>query len=157
MARVIINVGCGDGERAGKHRKRAKKGLWLLTLEPDEPIKKENMEVNLKPIKPGYRRPFTLTTDEPVDLRADGVNYFTATSIQGDSTIVFTTQSATGASGFVNGDGAIGDKVVQISADAHVGEGDVEITLDVSYTVQNPDATEIGFSLGGPDEPIPTT
>jgi hypothetical protein len=154
MAKVIINFGPGHSGKK-KHRK-PRKGLWLLSTGPDEPIKKDPMVVNLKPIKPGFRRPFTLTTDEPVDLRADGVNYFTATPTTGDSTIVFTSQTATGAAGFVNGDGAIGDKVVQISADAHVGEGDVEITLDVAYTVQNPDATEIGFTLGGPDEPIPT-
>jgi hypothetical protein len=152
--KVIINIGC---DNVHKKHKRTKNRLWLLATGPDELIEKENMIVNLKPIAPGFRRPFTLLTDEAVDLRPDGVNYFTAVPTQGDSTIVFTSQTPTTAAGFVNGDGAIGDKVVQISADAHVGEGDVEITLDVAYTVQNPDATAIGFTLGGPDEPIPAT
>jgi len=155
MAKLVINFGSGEGKRK-KHKKRSFH-VWLLSTGPDEPIEKSHMIINLKPIKPGFRRPFTLTTDEPVDLRADGVSYFSATPTKGDSTIVFTSQSPTGATGFVNGDGAIGDKVVQIAADAHVGEGDVEITLDVTYTVANPDATEIGFKEGGPDEPIPTT
>jgi hypothetical protein len=115
------------------------------------------MIVNLTPIKPGWRRPFTLTADEPVDLLDDGINYFRATSITGDSTISFTSQSPTEAKGFVNGDGSLGSKLVQIRADGHVGEGDVPITVDVAFTVETPDATTLGFVLGSPDEPIPTT
>lgn len=114
------------------------------------------MIVQLNPIKPGFRRPFTLTTDEDVDLQPDGVNYFVATATTGDSTIVFTTQTPTGASGFVNGDGAVGDKVVQISADGHVGDGVVTITLDVSFVVTHPDATGFAFAVAGADEPIPS-
>jgi hypothetical protein len=136
-------------------RKRPR--MWLLVTGPDEPIQQDPMLVNLKPIAPGFRRPFTLTTDEAVDLQPDGINYFVATPTTGDSTVVFTSQSPTGAAGFINGDGAVGDKVVQISADAHVGDGDVPITLDLAFTVTHPDATAFAFTPGGPDEPIPAT
>lgn len=130
--------------------------LLLFATGQDEPIIKPPMIVNLTPIKPGWRRPFTLNADEPVDLLADGINYFSATPVTGDSTIVFTSQSPTRATGFVNGDGSIGNKMVQIRADAHVGDGDVPITVDVAFTVETPDATDLGFVLGSPDEPIPT-
>lgn len=133
-----------------------KQRLLLFATGRDEPIVKPHMIVNLTPIKPGFRRPFTLTADEPVDLLADGVNYFKATTVTGDSTITFTSQTATEAKGYVNGDGALGTKLVQISADGHVGDGEVVITVDVSFTVQTPDATTLGFVLGSPDEPIPT-
>ncbi len=129
----------------------------MFTFGPDEPIPKATVQINLtKPIAPGFRRPFSLTTDEAVDLQADGVNFFVATPTAGDSTVVFTRQDSKSADGFVNGDGALGDKTVQISADGHVGPGDVTITLDLSFTVASPDATEIGFKEGpGADEPIP--
>lgn len=132
--------------------------LIVLTLDCDEPIPAPEPMPNVTlttAIKPGFRRPFTLTFDEPVDLRPDGVSYVSTEIIDGDSTVVLTEQSKTGAKGFLNGDGSIGAKTVRFSADGHVGDGDVEITLDVTFPVASPDATVIGFKESGPDGGIP--
>src|SRR4026208_1667925 len=154
MNDIIININkrCCEPPPVGLPNKPR---LLLFATGQDEPIETKPMIVNLTPIKPGWRRPFTLTTDEPVDLLADGVNYFKATTIAGDSTINFVTQSPNGATGYVNGDGSLGTKQVQISADGHVGDGEVTITVDVAFTVEHADATSLGFVLGSPDEPIP--
>lgn len=129
--------------------------LIVLQFGADEPINKKGpMLVTLKkPIKPGFKRPFTLTTDESVDVRADGT-FFTAEAVEGDSTIEITTQDSKSAAGFVRGDGALGTKLNRIKADGHVGTGEVEITLDVAFEVNSPDATEFGFVEGGPDVPV---
>lgn len=130
----------------------------MFTTGQDEPIPKEDMPnvVITNPIKPGFRRPFTLTFDEPVDLRPDGVSYVSVEAVDGDSTVTMMSQSPTGATGFLNGNGSIGAKTVRFSADGHVGDGEVVITLDVTYPVASPDATVIGFVASGADEPIPS-
>jgi hypothetical protein len=155
MNDIIINIHqrCCEPPPVGQPNKPR---LLLFTTGRDEPIERPPMIVNLTPLKPGFRRPFTLTADEPVDLLSDGINYFKATTVLGDSTVTFTNQTSTSAQGFVNGDGSLGNKQVQISADAHVGEGEVSITIDVTFTVEHADATSLGFVLGSPDEPIPT-
>lgn len=157
LIRYVRNIIINIHERGCRPLHCKQQRLLLFATGQDEPIEKEPMIVNLTPIKPGWRRPFTLTADEPVDLLADGVNYFTATAVSGDSTISFVTQSSTKATGFVNGDGSLGIKLVQIRADGHVGDGDVPITVDVAFTVESPDATSLGFVLGSPDEVIPPT
>lgn len=129
--------------------------FWLLETGPDEPLPNKNMQLS-KPIKPGFRRPFTITPDEPVDTRASG-QFFDTTVTAGDSTVTYDpTSTASLLKGWFNGDGATGHKAVQIAADGHVGDGDQEITLDVEYDVENPDATSLAALVEGTDEPIPT-
>jgi len=107
-----------------------------------------------RPIKSGFRRPFTITPDEPVDVNDSGT-YIRADVLLGDSTVSIDKEStATFIRGFLNGDGAVGDKSVQFTADGHIGEGDIPVTLTVDYSVAHPDATVLGFSEGT-DEPIP--
>ncbi len=152
---VIINNWMGK-----KRKKHKKKRLFLVVFQTghDEPIeRKTTMEVTLqKPIKPGFRRAFTVGTDEAVDKQADG-SYAKTEVLSGDSRAptINDTSTATSISGWIYGDGATGSKKVRISADGHVGEGEVAITLDVSYEVASPDATSfVGFQEGA-DEAIP--
>jgi hypothetical protein len=108
-----------------------------------------------KPIKPGFRRPFTITPDEPVDINDSGT-FVKVEVVAGDSTVTIDpTSTATSIKGWLNGDGATGAKFVRFTADGHLGEGDQPVSLDVEYTVANPDATVLGFAEGA-DEPIPT-
>ncbi len=108
-----------------------------------------------KPIKPGFRRPCTITPDELVDQRPDGT-FLQIEVLSGDSQVVYNPES-TGSSIKVwfYGDGAIGDKSARLTADGHIGEGEQQISLDVDWTVSTPDATTLGFAEGA-DEPIPT-
>jgi hypothetical protein len=135
-----------------KHKVR----FWFVSFGPDEPIAKPPPMKLEKPIKPGFRRPFTITPDEPVD-RMDNGQFITAEVTSGDSTVTIDPGStATAIKGFLNGDGSIGDKSVRFTADGHIGDGVVSVTLDIEYTVTTPDATVLGFTEGT-DEPIPTT
>lgn len=127
--------------------------FWIFTEGPDEPIPKVKMKLS-KPIKPGFRRPFTITPDEPVDINAAGT-YIQVNVLSGDSTVTIDPAStATSIKGWINGDGAVGDKSVEFIADGHVGEGDQQIALTVDFQVSTPDATVLGF-VEGVDEPIP--
>jgi len=108
-----------------------------------------------KPIKPGFRRPFTITPDEAVDVNDSGT-YVQVENVAGDSTVTIDPAStATSIKGWLNGDGATGDKAVRFTADGHIGDGDQPVSLDVEYTVATPDATILGFKEGV-DEAIPT-
>lgn len=108
------------------------------------------------PIALGFQRPFTLTPDEPVDQQADG-SFASVTVDQGDSHIIIDpTSTATKITGFVQGDGSLGDKQATISVDGHVGPGEVPVTLTVTWSVHSPDATALAFAEGSPDVPIPT-
>ena len=145
-------------ESRSRHERR-QPSLWLVTIEPDEKMKgPQHMKVTLtKPLKPGFRRPITLVPDEDVDQRADG-SFAEVTTLSGDSTgTVDPSSTAKQIKAFVNGDGALGTKVVQFKADGHIGDGDVEVTLDVEYVVAHPDATELKLTEGTTDEPIPAT
>jgi len=126
-----------------------------MTFGTDERITKKAKTMRLeKPIKPGFRRPFTLTPDEALDAGADGA-FATAEILSGDSTVTIDPAStATEVRGWLNGNGATGEKSVRFSADGRLGDGEQVITLDVEYTVSTPDATTLGFSVGV-DEPIP--
>ena len=127
---------------------------WFMTFEQDERIPKAAHMKLTKPIKPGFRRPFTITPDEPVDVNASGT-YVAVEIVSGDSTVTIDpASSATSIKGWLNGDGATGAKAVRFSADGHVGEGDQLVTLDVEYDVASPDATILGF-VEGTDEAIP--
>lgn len=107
-----------------------------------------------KPIKPGFRRPFTITPDEPVDINSAGT-YVQVNVLAGDSTVTIDPAStSTSIKGWINGDGAVGDKSVEFIADGHVGDGDQQIALTVDFQVSTPDATTLGF-VEGTDEPIP--
>jgi hypothetical protein len=116
------------------------------------------MNVTLKKlIKPGFRRPFTITPDEPVDAVATGG--FTVPSVlTGDSSAptINPESTETEISGFINGDGSLGEKTVSLHFDGHVGEGEVGLDVTISYTVGHPDATEFVFKEGTTDEQIPT-
>lgn len=107
-----------------------------------------------KPIKPGFRRPFTLTPDEPLDINDSGT-YVQVEILSGDSTVTIDPAStAKEIKGYLNGDGATGEKAVRFVADGHLGDGEQEVTLDVEYSVSTPDATLMAFAAGV-DEPIP--
>ena len=128
---------------------------WVLALEPDEPIPSKQTMKLTKPIKPGFRRPFTITPDEAVDVNASGT-YVAVEIVTGDSTVTIDPAStSTSIKGWINGDGATGDKAVRFTADGHVGEGDQAVTLDVEFTVANPDATSLAAFVEGVDELIP--
>lgn len=115
------------------------------------------MEVTLsKPIKPGFRRAFEVGTDEPVDKQVDG-KYARSVTLEGDSSpaTINPESTETKITGWINGDGALGDKATEITVDAHVGDEDIPLTLVVRYTVASPDATAfVGFKEGA-DEQIP--
>lgn len=115
------------------------------------------MEVTLsKPIKPGFRRAFEVGTDEPVDKQVDG-KYARSAVVEGDSSAptIDPGDNPQKITGWINGDGALGSKAVDISVDAHVGDADVPLTLTVRYEVASSDATAfVGFKEGA-DEVIP--
>ena len=107
-----------------------------------------------KPIKPGYRRPITIRPDAPVDV-LEGGGYAKATVLQGDSTAVIREEStATEIKAFINGDGSLGTKLVQIEVDGALGERKVSLTLDIAFEVAHPDATSLVLEEGE-DEVIP--
>lgn len=145
---LIINI--GEGCRC---KQRAP---WLFCEGQDEPIPTKPMLVPLsKPIKPGFRRPLTIVPDEALDVMPGGV-FATAEILSGDATfVVDSTSTAKSIKAWAYGDGAIGENVARLHADGHIGEGAVEVTLDISWTVNHPDATAFGPVQEGPDEPIP--
>lgn len=134
-----------------------KKPKTRLSIEfgKDEPIPKEPHMKLTKPIKPGFRRPFTITPDEPVDVNSAGT-YVQVNVLAGDSTVTIDAAGTTATSikGWLNGDGAVGPKSVEFIVDGHVGEGDQQVALTVDFDVSTPDATTLGF-VEGTDEPIP--
>lgn len=114
-----------------------------------------------RPIAPGYRRKFAIASDYPLDVRVDG-QYLGAEVVDGDSSApTIIDSNANGGTIWVNGDGSTGAKKVRIVADGHIGDGEVGITLDIEYSVSNPDATILTATEGGgtggtgADEPIP--
>lgn len=130
--------------------------VWTIAFESDVPIPKGSKVKLSKPIKPGFRRPFTITPDEAVDKREDG-SFLGVEFLSGDSTVTIDPSStATSLKGWLNGDGATGAKAVRFIADGHVGDGDQPVTLDVEFDVANPDATSLAAFVEGADEPIPT-
>jgi hypothetical protein len=134
--------------------------LIVFATGHDERIPKEppDMEVTLaKSLKPGFRRAFTVGIDEAVDKQPDG-SYAKSEVLEGDSRAaeILAESTATLLKGWIYGDGSIGKKKDRITVDGHVGDGDVSITLDVSYEVASPDATEFQNFTEGADEPIPT-
>ncbi len=138
--------------------KKPRTRLFVFATGHDEPIPRPTpMQVTLsKPIRPGFRRAFTVGTDEAVDKQPDG-SYARAEVLSGDSRAPTIDTDSTGTllKGWIYGDGAVGQKQVRVTVDGHVGEGDVPITLDVSYEVSTPDATSfVGFQEGA-DEAIP--
>jgi len=116
------------------------------------------MEVTLsKPIKPGFRRAFTVGVDEPVDQQPNG-SFARSETLEGDSTaaVIRPESAATQIQGWIYGDGSLGSKKTRVIVDGHVGEGEVSITLDIAYQVASPDATEfVGFTESPTDEAIP--
>lgn len=115
------------------------------------------MEVTLnKPIRPGFRRAFEVGTDEPVDKQVDG-KYARSEVVEGDSSAptINADTDPQKITGWINGDGALGNKTVNIIVDAHVGDVDVPLTLTVRYEVASPDATAFTNFKEGVDEAIP--
>jgi hypothetical protein len=112
-----------------------------------------------KPIKPGFRRKFTLTPDEPVD-ELEGGGFAVGAVVEGDSSAptINDTSTEKKITGWVNGDGALGDKVVSVQVDAHVNEGVVPLVVEIAYSVAHKDATELKVDEGAvaDDEEIPT-
>jgi len=128
--------------------------FWTVTEGQDERIPSAKMKLS-KPIKPGFRRPITITPDEPVDVNNSGT-YLAIENVTGDSTTtVDPTSTAVSLKFWINGDGSTGDKAIRVSADGHVGEGEQTVTLDIEFSVANPDATSLAALVEGPDEPIP--
>jgi len=128
--------------------------IWTITIGQDEPIPKgQHMKLS-KPLKPGFRRPLTLTPDEAVDQRADGT-FALVEVTAGDSQFVYNPASTEKSiQVWAYGDGAIGDKSGRITVDGHIGDGDVPVSIDIDWTVANPDATALTL-VEGTDEPIP--
>lgn len=138
-----------------KPQPKPKVRFWSIAFEADEPLPKAPHMKLARPIKPGFRRPFTITPDEPVDVNDSGT-FVKVEVLNGDSTVTIDPAStATSIKGWINGDGATGSKAVKFIADGHVGDGDQPVSLDVEFEVANPDATILGFSEGAADEPIP--
>lgn len=109
-----------------------------------------------KPIKPGFRRPISLTPDEAVDQAADG-SFARIEQLSGDSTsFVAPTSTDKKIDAYLNADGPTGVNVIVVKADGHLGEGEQEISQEIEYSVANPDATQFGPVVEGADEPIPT-
>ena len=128
--------------------------IWTLTEGQDEPIQKgQHMKLS-KPIKPGFRRPLTLTPDEAVDKGADGT--FAQTEVlSGDSQFVYNPESTEKSiKVWAYGDGALGDKAARLTVDGHIGDGEQPVSLDIEWTVASPDATALTL-VEGADEPIP--
>jgi hypothetical protein len=150
---TIINIFAAAEKAVGKVCKKVHP--WILMFGPDEPIQRnESMKLS-KPIKPGFRRPFTITPDEAVDV-ADNGQFLNAQNIVGDSTFTYDPSSTElSLKGWINGDGSTGDKTIRLIADGHVGAGDVPVTLDIDFTVAHPDATSLDKFVEGADEPIP--
>lgn len=146
--------------RRGHHHHKPKPKaarLVLFATYQDEPITGKHMDVTLsKPIKPGFRRSFTVSVDEPIDKQPDG-SFAKSEVVEGDSRApeILAESTSTQLKGWIYGDGSIGSKKSRITADGHVGEGDVPITLDISYEVASPDATSFTNFTEGADEPIP--
>lgn len=127
--------------------------FWSISFGQDELIPKVKMKLT-KPIKPGFRRPFTIVPDEAVDANDQG-GFVKVNTLAGDSTVTIDpTSTATEIKGWLNGDGAVGDKSVEFVVDGHVGPGEVQVSLTVDFSVAHPDATVLGFTEGT-DEPIP--
>lgn len=127
--------------------------FWTITIGPDEPIPVNKMHLS-KPIKPGFRRPVTITPDEAVDARADGT-FIGIEVLSGDSQVVYNPEStANSIKVWFYGDGSTGEKSARLTADGHIGDGDQPVSIDVDWTVANPDATTLGI-VEGADEPIP--
>jgi len=137
---------------------KPKTRLLVFATGHDERIEKIIvMQVTLsKPIKPGFRRAFTVSTDEAIDKQADGT-FAKSEVVEGDSTapVILPESSATELKGWINGDGSVGNKKVLVRADGHVGEGEVPIELEISYEVASADATAFTNFKEGADEAIP--
>jgi len=104
------------------------------------------------PIKPGFRRPFTVTTDENVESPVFTTTLGDATGTL-DPAVAFPGNTI---KGWINGDGSLDvDQSVRLTVDAHVGEGAVDLALDFDFQIKHPDATAFGTPSFGPDEPIP--
>jgi hypothetical protein len=143
-------------DRRERHRHHKQKvRIWIITFDPDEPLKKEQQMKLSKPIAPGFRRPFIITPDEPVDKRSDG-SFLGVEVLSGNSTVTVDPSSTpTSLKGWINGDGDVGQKSVRLTVDGHIGEGETPVTLDVDFEVTTPDATSIANLVEGADEPIP--
>lgn len=136
-------------------QQKPKVRFWLLTEGQDERIPRTAHMKLSKPIKPGFRRPITITPDEPVDVGASGT-FLSIENVAGDSTTtVDPASTATSLKFYINGDGSTGDKAIRVSADGHVGDGDQPVTLDIEFNVSTPDATSLANLVEGTDEPIP--
>lgn len=128
--------------------------FWHILEGQDEPIPVTYMKL-ATPIKPGFRRPITITPDEAVDVNNTGT-FLAIENVTGDSTTtVDPTSTATSLKFYLNGDGSTGDKAIRVSVDGHVGDGDQPVTLDIEFTVASKDATSLAALVEGVDEPIP--
>lgn len=129
--------------------------FWTISFGPDEPLSKDKYMKLAKPIKPGYRRPFTITPDEALDVNANGT-FVQVNVLAGDSTVTIDPAStSTSIKGWINGDGTTGAKSVEFIADGHVGEGEQQVALTVDFEVSHPDATSLENFVEGTDELIP--
>ena len=118
------------------------------------------MQYTLKtPLKPGFRRSLKLVPDEAVD-KLDNGQLASFEVLQGADPAAITflvdpSSTEKEIKCFAYGDGPLGDKVVRVHADGHIGDGLADITIDIGFTVFHPDATAFGPVMEGTDEPIP--
>lgn len=155
LARAIEHLAKEISHCCGQNKPRIVR--LLVVVRPAEPMKKEikNMDpIELGQVPLGQRIPVDFTPDEPVDVKPDG-NYVSVTVNTGDSTVLIAPGSTPlGWRVYFNGDGAIGQKSATVSADGHVGQGDVEIEQVVNWEVVSTDATTF-TNVVGKLEPIP--
>lgn len=142
---------------------RTQKPIVIITLDPaSEAVlmqHKGNMNLVLpKPIKPGFRHKVKIISDEPLDIRANGL-YVEITKLEGSADLPTILPNGTPKETtiWLLGTGDIGVKnVFQIKGDGHVGDGEAIIVATIEYTVDHPDATEITpVDSGEADEEIP--
>lgn len=150
---IIINI----SGRSCEPPKPKPTRLLVFATGHDEPIQKDIMDVTLsRPIRPGFRRAFTVGTDEPVDAQPNGA-FARSETIVGDSTAAVIRPESTNTliQGWIYGDGSLGTKHTRVTVDGHVGDGEVEIALDIHYEVASPDATAFQNFAEGAEEAIP--
>lgn len=107
-------------------------------------------------VPPGQGLNLNLVPDEPIDVREDGT-FATSAVVSGDSNApdIKPTSNANSIDVLLRGDGSIGVKVVSVTVDASVGPADVPLTIEITYTVDHPNATDFKTVTEGTLEALP--
>jgi len=131
----------------GKHKKPKCGRRWLLSEVGVVPLPVEITQMKeytvTTPVPPGKGYALQLTTDEAVDVQPDG-SFAVGSVIEGDSLApnIMPTSTEKSIDVVLRGDGSVGVKKVKVRVDAHIGQADVPLDLDITYTVDHKDATD---------------